>query len=203
MKLIFLYLMQVVLTNKRNRLLRKHLKKEMKFIGDFGCGHFANKHANVLVDQFCSRDEQRGGLKLNKEMPGRISHDVDLNVFPYPFADKEFDFLICSHVLEHLDDPVRACREFSRIAKAGYVEVPHGCVDLLIRNNDIIHKWLCSYDRENKLLYFLDRRLSINLLQPCTVSIFMRFIIQLKSVSIIWNDRIEASYLNISREDGR
>ena len=38
MKLIFLYLMQIVLTAKRNRLLRRHLTEEMKVIGDFGRG---------------------------------------------------------------------------------------------------------------------------------------------------------------------
>ena len=200
-KLIFLYLMQVVLTIRRNRILRKYLTKDMNIIGDFGCGHFANKYANVLVDQFCSFDEQRGGLKLKKQISGRTCHDVNLNEFPYPFADKEFDFLICSHVLEHLDDPVHACVEFSRIAKAGYIEVPYGSVDVLIRKNEIIHKWLCSYDKVEKVLYFLDRKRSLDLLQPFSMNIVMRFLIQLQSVAVTWNDRIEGKYLTIRREE--
>lgn len=43
---------------------------------------------------------------------------------PWPFADGQFDFAICSHVLEDIRDPVWVCSELERVAKAGYVEVP-------------------------------------------------------------------------------
>jgi hypothetical protein len=43
---------------------------------------------------------------------------------PLPFADDEIDFAVCSHTLEDVRDPLSVCRELSRIAKAGYVEVP-------------------------------------------------------------------------------
>ena len=43
---------------------------------------------------------------------------------PYPFADKEVDFAVCSHTLEDVRDPIRVCDEMVRIAKAGYIEVP-------------------------------------------------------------------------------
>ena len=43
---------------------------------------------------------------------------------PYPFADKEVDFVICSHTLEDVRDPIFVCSEMVRIAKAGYIEVP-------------------------------------------------------------------------------
>jgi SAM-dependent methyltransferase len=43
---------------------------------------------------------------------------------PYPFADKSVDFVICSHTLEDVRDPLRICAEMIRIAKRGYVEVP-------------------------------------------------------------------------------
>jgi Methyltransferase domain len=43
---------------------------------------------------------------------------------PYPFADDEIDFVVCSHTLEDVRDPVWVCREINRIGKAGYVEVP-------------------------------------------------------------------------------
>ncbi len=43
---------------------------------------------------------------------------------PWPFADDEFDFAVCSHTLEDVRDPVWVCAELSRVARAGYVEVP-------------------------------------------------------------------------------
>jgi len=43
---------------------------------------------------------------------------------PFPFADNEIDFVICSHTLEDIRDPVWVCSEIRRIAKAGYLETP-------------------------------------------------------------------------------
>ena len=43
---------------------------------------------------------------------------------PWPFADRQFDFAICSHTLEDVRDPVWAARELQRVAAAGYIEVP-------------------------------------------------------------------------------
>jgi SAM-dependent methyltransferase len=43
---------------------------------------------------------------------------------PWPFADKFFDFSICSHTLEDVRDPLYVCAELVRVSKAGYVEVP-------------------------------------------------------------------------------
>ena len=43
---------------------------------------------------------------------------------PWPFEDREFDFAICSHTLEDVRDPLWVCSELTRVARAGYVEVP-------------------------------------------------------------------------------
>jgi len=43
---------------------------------------------------------------------------------PWPFADGQFDYAVCSHTLEDLRDPVSVCAELNRVARAGYVEVP-------------------------------------------------------------------------------
>jgi hypothetical protein len=42
----------------------------------------------------------------------------------WPFADDEFDFVVCSHTLEDVRDPVWVCSEINRVGKAGYIEVP-------------------------------------------------------------------------------
>ena len=43
---------------------------------------------------------------------------------PWPFADLQFDFAICSHTLEDVRDPVWVAAELQRVARAGYIEVP-------------------------------------------------------------------------------
>ena len=43
---------------------------------------------------------------------------------PWPFADKQFDFVICSHTLEDIRDPLWVSSELIRVGKAGYIEVP-------------------------------------------------------------------------------
>lgn len=42
----------------------------------------------------------------------------------FPFKDKEFDYIICSHVLEHVPDVNRFLSEIFRVGKRGYFEYP-------------------------------------------------------------------------------
>jgi SAM-dependent methyltransferase len=43
-----------------------------------------------------------------------------------PFADDAFDFVLASHVLEHLPDPIRALQEWRRVARRYvFVVLPH------------------------------------------------------------------------------
>jgi hypothetical protein len=43
---------------------------------------------------------------------------------PWPFEDRQFDFVVCSHTLEDVRDPIWVCGELTRVARAGYIEVP-------------------------------------------------------------------------------
>jgi hypothetical protein len=40
------------------------------------------------------------------------------------FEDRQFDFVVCSHTLEDVRDPIWVCSELSRVGRAGYIEVP-------------------------------------------------------------------------------
>jgi hypothetical protein len=50
---------------------------------------------------------------------------------PWPFEDDFFDFALCVTTLEDVRDPVWVCSELSRVAKAGYVEVPTPIAELM------------------------------------------------------------------------
>jgi hypothetical protein len=43
---------------------------------------------------------------------------------PWPFEDGQFDFATCAHTLEDVRDPIWVCHELTRVARAGYIEVP-------------------------------------------------------------------------------
>lgn len=43
---------------------------------------------------------------------------------PFPFADKSVDFVVCSHTLEDVRDPLWVCSEITRIGRRGYLETP-------------------------------------------------------------------------------
>jgi len=52
----------------------------------------------------------------------------NLNHFPYPLKNNEFDFIQAYHILEHLEDIPRTLRELWRISKKDgniHIKVPH------------------------------------------------------------------------------
>ena len=76
----------------------------------------------------CGEDYKEGYVNIDFHSHIKIDKVHDLNQFPYPFDDNEFDFIEASHVLEHLDRPFVVMQELHRIIKPGgtlNVKVPH------------------------------------------------------------------------------
>lgn len=99
-------------------------------IGGWGCPF--NRATHVL-DAFPY--ETRGGYATwggPASQGGNVEHFTSATWIrrdicektPYPFADKSVDFVICSHTLEDVRDPLYVCAEMVRIGKRGYIEVP-------------------------------------------------------------------------------
>ncbi|HEV3229545.1 MAG TPA: methyltransferase domain-containing protein [Solirubrobacteraceae bacterium] len=77
---------------------------------------------------------------------------------PWPFADHQFDFAVCAHTLEDVRDPVWACSEIVRVARAGYLEVPSRLEEQSLGVDQGAgvaaaafagwshHRWLCDVD---------------------------------------------------------
>ena len=49
---------------------------------------------------------------------------VTYDGFVFPFSNNEFDYVICSHVLEHVENVEMFLKEIQRVAKRGYLEFP-------------------------------------------------------------------------------
>lgn len=67
-----------------------------------------------------------------------------------PFHNKEFSYARCHHVLEHTDDPDRACSELVRIAQAGIISFPPPQAEIMFGRKD--HRWFIFVDRRRLLI---------------------------------------------------
>lgn len=74
--------------------------------------------------------------------PDRCVH-ADLDTLPLPLRSGEFDFIYCSHVMEHVADPVAFAAELARVAPRGVVVVPHAFKDAIFNFEDATHRWWC------------------------------------------------------------
>ena len=108
---------------------------------DIGCGYNANKLANIICDvqDLSSHYQDKQFIRLEEKK--------------LPFKDKEFDFVIASHVMEHVDDVDFFIKELERVSKKGYIELPTMLEDNLVFENKKDHLWHMDFDDvENKLL---------------------------------------------------
>ena len=58
-----------------------------------------------------------------------------------PFGDKTFDFVYCSHVLEVVEEPVKACQEIMRVGARGFIETPTLGKDTLLAWARGLQRW--------------------------------------------------------------
>jgi len=101
---------------------------EFKNVVDIGAGD--GNILSILSDSnFC---EEYTAVEISdsaiKQMKAKnIKGLVEIKQFDgynLPFADKQFDLAICSHVIEHVEHPRQLLSEIKRISKAQIFEVP-------------------------------------------------------------------------------
>ena len=119
------------------------IKEHQWHAADVACGHHAGwPEAAVLSDW-----GPYGG-----NYPGRKFIKSDIRKLP--FKTKEFDFVIASHVVEHIPEVDQVLEQLMRVANAGYIEVPSPLFDNLTQGNDGKHKWWITFDDwEEKLIF--------------------------------------------------
>jgi len=122
---------------------------------EVGGGFYQFPRADVVTDITFSDSGGRNGAQL---LFREGCTYVECAAESLPFRDKEFDFVYCSHVLEHTIDPARACAELQRVARRGYLEVPSRHSEVLVGNPT--HRWMVSRDPDGTLVFeprpFLD-----------------------------------------------
>jgi Methyltransferase domain len=134
--------------------------------------------------------------------PERFTEDTWLQLdvcdrTPWPFEDDRFDFAVCSQTLEDVRDPVWVCSELSRVAKAGYVEVPsrleeqsHGVSGPTAGWTH--HRWLC--DVVDGRLELVFKHAVLETLDDATFShaFYAHLTPEQRVLTLWWEGRVEA-----------
>ncbi|WP_207427307.1 bifunctional 2-polyprenyl-6-hydroxyphenol methylase/3-demethylubiquinol 3-O-methyltransferase UbiG [Pedobacter sp. SYSU D00535] len=122
------------------------IRKEFRVL-DIGGGHNPHPRANVVVDKYINDNTHRG-----RDI--RVLHNqefIHADGEHLPFKDKEFDYVICCHVLEHVENPEQFVAEQSRVAPRGYIETPSLLGEFLAPKES--HKWVLQ-EIDNKIVLY-------------------------------------------------
>lgn len=70
-----------------------------------------------ILDLGCGSNKFAGAVGIDiYPLPG-VDIVWELNSYPLPFKDSEFDVILCSHIIEHLADVVKIMEEIHRTGK--------------------------------------------------------------------------------------
>ncbi len=147
---------------------------------DVGCGYNANKYANTVCDvQDLSKFYQDKNF-------------IQLDGKKLPFQDNVFDFVIASHVMEHVEDVNFFIRELERVAKKGYIELPTKLEDNLVFENKKDHLWHMDFDDDDlkllisKKIQYFEPILTVSTIKKLD-EIFRRSLI----LELYWENKID------------
>jgi ubiquinone/menaquinone biosynthesis C-methylase UbiE len=147
---------------------------------DIGCGYSAHKNASVVCDiqDLSNVYKEKNFVKLTSNI--------------LPFRDKEFDFVIASHVIEHVKDVELFIKELQRVSSKGYIELPTILEDNLVFENKKNHLWHMEFDDDKNQLIVSKK---IQFLEPIlTVSSskkFLKYFRQSLVLELFWENSIE------------
>ena len=147
---------------------------------DVGCGYRANKYASVIADiqDFSKFYKKKKFVKINEKK--------------LPFKDKEFDFVIASHVIEHVEDFEFFIKELERISSKGYIELPSRLGDNLVFENKTDHIWWFKYDDiQNKIVASKRNQLVEPFLTVSMAKYFEKIFRESLVIELLWENNIE------------
>ena len=163
-------------------------KKNWRIL-DIGCGYTANKYSTHVADT-----QDFSNLYKDK----KFTHIKEKKL---PFADKEFNFIIASHVLEHVEDIEYFIKELERVANSGYIEVPTRLEDNLVDVNEKAHIWWINFDDINNSLFITKRKQIIEpFLSVSTIQNLRKFFRDSLITEIFWESKINYLISNSSND---
>ena len=162
-------------------IVNKILKDNKNWnILDIGCGYRAHPNATVIADvqDLSNYYKEKKFIRIKEKK--------------LPFKDKEFDFVIASHVIEHVEDFEFFIKEIERISSKGYIELPSRLGDNLVFENKKDHIWWFFFDDlNNKLIaskkeIFIEPFLTVSLAKSLE-ALFRESLV----IELIWDEKID------------
>jgi len=146
---------------------------------DIGCGYTANKYATVIADI-----QDLSNFYKDKNF-------VKIKDKKLPFRNNEFDFVISSHVIEHVEDFEFFLKELERISVKGYIELPSRLGDNLVFENEKDHIWWFTYDDVNNQIVASKKNQLIDpFITVSTAKMFENVFRESLVLELVWEDKI-------------
>lgn len=117
---------------------------------EIGPGGTPHPRSNVFLELKYSDDNE---WRLQRGCTEKLRTDKPIiyyNGDTFPFSEGEFDYIVCSHVLEHVQDVEHFLAEMFRVGSRGYIEYPTIYYEYLY--NFGVHLNFLRY-KDDKLLY--------------------------------------------------
>lgn len=112
---------------------------------EVGSGDNPNPRSDILVDRYLADNTERGGhIVLDRPLVVADAHHL-------PFHNGVFHYSICSHILEHMDDPQQFVRELMRVSTGGYIGCPSEIAERLFHWS--FHRWYVNRIDDTLILY--------------------------------------------------
>ena len=147
---------------------------------DIGCGYTAHEKASVICDI-----QDLSNFYKNKKF-------VKLDGKALPLRDKEVDFVIASHVIEHVEDVTFFIKELERVSSKGYIELPTSLEDNLVFENKNDHLWHMEFNDINQKLLITKRTQYIEpVITVSTAKKLAKYFKQSLILELFWEESIE------------
>lgn len=95
----------------------------------------------------CGIDKIEGAVGVDIYPHSSVDITWDLNSYPLPFPDGEFDLILCNHIIEHLFDVIKMMEEIHRISQPGAkVIIRTSHFSYYESYRDPTHRWHFSWE---------------------------------------------------------